>query len=61
MVKANRKPELAQKLLQCYLLRRTAAKKAPTFEAHVWMARLKAQLGDKQEPGKERAAAWHGQ
>jgi len=57
LVKANRNPELAQKLLQQYLSAPNSTEEAPTFQAHVWMARLKAQLGDKAGARDERAAA----
>jgi tetratricopeptide (TPR) repeat protein len=57
LVKANRNPELAQKLLQLYLAAPNSTEEAPAFEAHVWMARLKAQLGDKAGAREERAAA----
>ncbi len=57
LVKANRNPELAQKMLQMYLAAPSNTEEAPAFEAHVWMARLKAQLGDKAGARDERAAA----
>ena len=57
LVKANRNPELAKKLLQMYLAAPNSTEEAPTFEAHVWMARLKAQSGDKAGAREERAAA----
>ncbi len=57
LVKANRNPVLAQKMLQMYLAAPNGTEEAPAFEAHVWMARLKAQSGDKTGARDERAAA----
>ena len=56
LIKANRDPELAQKLLQMYLAS-TNTEEAPTFVAHVWIARLKARHGDTAGAREERAEA----
>jgi len=57
LIKANRDPELARKLLQMYLAAPTGTEEAPTFAAHVCMARLKAQSGDTAGAREERAQA----
>jgi tetratricopeptide (TPR) repeat protein len=57
LIKANRDPELAERLLQLYLAAPTGTEEAPTFVAHVWMARLKAQSGDTAAAREERAEA----
>jgi predicted Zn-dependent protease len=57
LIRANRDPELAQKLLQMYLASPTGTEEAPTFVAHVWLARLKAHLGDTDGARQERAQA----
>lgn len=57
LIKANRDPELAKKLLQAYLASPAQTEEAPAFVAHVWLARLLAQSGDKQDAQRERQAA----
>jgi hypothetical protein len=57
LIKANRDPALAQKLLQMYLAASAGTEEAPAFVAHVWMAKLKAQSGDTAAAREERAAA----
>jgi tetratricopeptide (TPR) repeat protein len=57
LLKANRDPELARKLLQTYLSGPSTTEEAPTFVAHVWLARLKAQSGDTAGAREERAEA----
>jgi len=57
LIKANRNPELAQKLLQMYLDSPSGTEEAPTFVAHVWMARLKARSGDTEGAREERTHA----
>lgn len=57
LIKANRDPELAKKLLQAYLASPSQTEEAPAFVAHVWLARLLAQSGDKQDAQRERQAA----
>ena len=56
LIKANRDPELAQKLLQMYLSS-SNTEEAPTFAAHVWLARLKKQQGDTAGAREERSQA----
>ncbi|KAA6464643.1 hypothetical protein DYQ86_01380 [Acidobacteria bacterium AB60] len=56
LIKANRDPEFAQKLLQTYLASNNT-EEAPAFVAHVWMARLKARQGDTAGAREERTAA----
>jgi tetratricopeptide (TPR) repeat protein len=57
LIKANRDPSLAQKLLQMSLASPNGTEEAPAFVAHVWMAKLKAQQGDSAGALAERAAA----
>ena len=57
LMRANRDPDLAQKLLQMYLATPTGTEEAPTFVAHVWLARLKAQTGDTAGAREERTQA----
>ena len=57
LIKANRDANLAKKLLQAYLASPSQTEEAPAFVAHVWLARLLAQSGDKQEAQRERQAA----
>ncbi len=57
LIKTNRNPALAIKMLQTYLASPTATEEAPTFVAHVWLARLKAQTGDTEGARRERAEA----
>jgi predicted Zn-dependent protease len=57
LIKANRDPDLAQRLLQMYLASPTGTEEAPTFVAHVWLARLKAQSGDRSGAREERDEA----
>jgi predicted Zn-dependent protease len=57
LIKANRNPALAIKLLETYLAAPTATEEAPAFAAHVWLARLKAQTGDTEGARRERAQA----
>ncbi len=55
--KANRNSALATKMLEAYLASPAATEEAPTFAAHVWLARLHAQMGDTEGARRERAAA----
>jgi tetratricopeptide (TPR) repeat protein len=57
LIKANRNPALAIKLLESYLSAPNATEEAPAFAAHVWLARLKAQVGDTTGAHQERVAA----
>lgn len=57
LIRANRNPELAAKMLEDYLSSSSKSEEAPAFEAHLRLARLKAQLGDKAGAEQERQAA----
>ena len=57
LMKANRNPALAVKLLETYVASPTATEEAPAFTARVWLARLKAQAGDAEGARRERALA----
>ncbi|HTB95603.1 MAG TPA: hypothetical protein VK716_01225 [Terracidiphilus sp.] len=57
LIRSNRNPALAVKLLETYLAGGYQTEEAPTFVAHTQLARLKAQLGDKQGARQERDAA----
>ena len=57
LIKANRNPVLAMKLLEAYLAAPIATEEAPAFTARVWLARLKAQAGDPEGARREKAAA----
>lgn len=54
---AHRNPALAIKLLHEYLSAPTQTEEAPTFVAHVWLARLDKQVGDTAGAAREREAA----
>jgi predicted Zn-dependent protease len=57
LIKANRNPALATKLLETYLAAPNETEEAPAFIARVWLARLRAQSGDAEGARRERAAA----
>lgn len=57
LVKANRDPALAEKMLGMYLSAPASTEEAPAFTAHVWLARLKSQTGDSAGARQERSAA----
>jgi predicted Zn-dependent protease len=57
LLKANREPALAAKMLEDYLASSAKAEEAPAFVAHLRLARLKEQLGDTAAAKRERAAA----
>lgn len=57
LIKANRNPALAMKMLEAYLAASSATEEAPAFAARVWLARLLAQGGDEEGARHERAAA----
>lgn len=57
LIKANRNPALAIKMLEAYLASPTATEEAPAFTARVWLARLKAQTGDTEGARRDRAEA----
>jgi tetratricopeptide (TPR) repeat protein len=53
----HRDPARAAKLLEEYLASGAKSEDAPAFVAHIWLARLKEQLGDAAAASRERAAA----
>jgi len=57
LIKSNRNPSLAIKMLEAYLASPAATEEAPAFTARVWLARLKAQAGDTEGARRERAEA----
>jgi Tfp pilus assembly protein PilF len=57
LIRANRNPALATKMLEAYLAAPTATEEAPAFVARVWLARLLAQGGDEEGARRERTAA----
>lgn len=46
LIEANQNPEQAAKMLEDYLNGSSKTEEGPAFLAHVWLARLKAQMGD---------------
>jgi tetratricopeptide (TPR) repeat protein len=57
LIRTSRDPVRAAKMLEEYLAGSVKSEDAPAFVAHVWLARLKQQLGDSAAAGRERAAA----
>lgn len=57
LIKANRNPDLAKRMLEAYLASPVQTEEAPTFVAHVWLAQLLAKSGDKSGAQRERLAA----
>lgn len=57
LMRSNRNPALAIKMLEAYLAAPAATEEAPAFAARVWLARLKAQTGDSEGARRERAGA----
>lgn len=57
LIKGKRNLELASKMLQAYLADYPKSEEAPAFQAHTFLARVKAQLGDKDGARQEKAAA----
>jgi len=57
LVKGKRNLALAAKMLESYLADYPKSEEAPAFQAHTRLARLKAQLGDKNGAWQERSAA----
>lgn len=57
LIRANRDPDLAKRMLETYLASPSPTEEAPAFVAHVWLARLLAQSGDKSGAQREREAA----
>ncbi|HZB87382.1 MAG TPA: hypothetical protein VE291_01880 [Terracidiphilus sp.] len=57
LIRANRNPALAARMLEEYLTSPSKAEEAPAFAAYTQLAKLKAQLGDKAGAAQERASA----
>jgi len=57
LIKGKRNLALAAKMLEEYLANYPKSEEAPAFQAHTKLARLKAQLGDKDGARREKAAA----
>ena len=57
LIKGKRNLALAAKMLESYLADFPKSEEAPAFQAHTRLARLKAQLGDKDGARQEKAAA----
>lgn len=57
LIKAERDPEMAAKLLYAYLAAPRKTEEAPVFVAHAWLARLMGQRGDIAGAQRERATA----
>jgi tetratricopeptide (TPR) repeat protein len=57
LIKTNRDPALAAKMIESYLSGSTKTEEAPAFVAHVRLGRLKDQLGDSEGAKRERALA----
>ncbi|HZP04765.1 MAG TPA: hypothetical protein VFB43_07690 [Terracidiphilus sp.] len=58
LIKAKRDPELAAQMLAAYLVSSSRTEEAPTFVAHLRLARLKQQLGDAAGAKREQEAAY---
>lgn len=57
LIEANRDPDLARRMLEAYLASPQQTEEAPAFVAHVWLAKLLAQSGDKSGAQQQRQAA----
>jgi len=57
LIKTNREPALAAKLIESYLASPQKTEEAPAFVAHVRLGRLKDQLGDSEGAKRERESA----
>jgi tetratricopeptide (TPR) repeat protein len=57
LIAARRNPSLAAQMLQNYLSGSSKSEEAPAFIAHIWLSRLKQQLGDAAGASAELAAA----
>ena len=57
LIDANRDPELAALMLEDYLKSSAKTEEAPSFVAHLRLAKLKQQSGDAAAAAKEQAAA----
>lgn len=58
LIKAKRDPDLAAQMLEEYLTSSSTTEEAPTFVAHIRLARLKLQLGDADGAKREQQAAY---
>ncbi|MFP5235917.1 MAG: tetratricopeptide repeat protein [Acidobacteriota bacterium] len=57
LIEANRDLDLARRMLEAYLASPVQTEEAPTFVAHVWLARLLAKSGDRSGAQQQRQAA----
>lgn len=57
LTESKRDPATAARMLESYLAADTRTEEGPTFEAHLRLARLKSQLGDRTAAQRELAAA----
>jgi tetratricopeptide (TPR) repeat protein len=57
LTESNRDPELAVKMIEEYLAGSSRTEEAPAFQAHLRLARLKKQLGDRASAQREQTAA----
>jgi len=57
LIESHRDPGFAAKLLETYLASNNKTEEAPAFEAHLRLAHLKAQLGDRAGAARERTQA----
>ena len=57
LTQSHRDPELAARMLEDYLAGASKTEEGPAFVAHVWLARLKEQLGDPAGAQQERTEA----
>ncbi|MDR3792887.1 MAG: tetratricopeptide repeat protein [Terracidiphilus sp.] len=57
LTESKRDPAFAAKLLETYLAADTRTEEGPSFEAHLRLAHLKFQLGDRAAAERERSAA----
>ena len=57
LTESNRDPALAAKMLEEYLASSSQTEEAPVFAAHLRLARLEEELGDRAAAQREQAAA----
>ena len=57
LIKANREPAMAARMLEAYLVSPFKSEEAPAFVAHLRLAKLKQQLGDSAAASREQSAA----
>lgn len=57
LIKTNREPALAAKMVESYLASPLKTEEAPAFAAHVRLGRLKEQIGDPEGAKRERGLA----